>query len=247
MRQESVEQLLVQLGPDDLVLDVGGWACPFNRAQWILDAQPWETRGFYRTFGGFPFQGPEEEWFTPETWVVRDICGPERWPFDDKTFDFAICSHTLEDVRDPLFVCAELQRVAKRGYIEIPSRVWESCRGIERPGMVGLSHHRWFVDRSADGLEFLQKFSFVHTHWRFSLPRAYWRALPEEAKVTMLWWERSFPAREVTLHGVGTLEAAIEAYVRERYEYPAWRWGLFRLWKLARRVRSGVGRWLSWK
>lgn len=74
MFEPNVDALLARLQPDDLVLDVGGWACPFNRAQWILDAQPYETRGFYRTFGGPPFQGGEREWFCRETWVQRDIC-----------------------------------------------------------------------------------------------------------------------------------------------------------------------------
>ena len=51
MLEPNVQKLLSELQPTDQVLDVGGWACPFNRAQWILDAQPFETRGFYRTFG----------------------------------------------------------------------------------------------------------------------------------------------------------------------------------------------------
>ena len=75
--------------------------------------------------------------FTAATWIRQDICGG-RWPFDDHFFDFAICSHTLEDVRDPLHVCAELMRVAKAGYIEVPSRVKETCLGHERWNQAGL-------------------------------------------------------------------------------------------------------------
>jgi hypothetical protein len=86
-----------ELRPADLVLDVGGWACPFNRANWILDAQPYASRGYYATFGGPRSQGPTEEWFTQYTWVQRDICDRHPWPFQDKQFDFVICSHTLED------------------------------------------------------------------------------------------------------------------------------------------------------
>src|SRR6187399_2180490 len=80
----NVEKVLKSLKPSDLVLDVGGWACPFNRAQWVLDAEPYETRGFYRTFGGASSQGGDREWFTEDTWVRHDICARQPWPFADK-------------------------------------------------------------------------------------------------------------------------------------------------------------------
>ena len=57
-----------------------------------------------------------------------------------------ICSHTLEDLRDPLWVCAELVRVAKAGYVEVPSRAAEQSRGWEHPRIAGLSHHRWLIE-----------------------------------------------------------------------------------------------------
>ena len=84
-----------------------------------------------------------------ETWVERDICDREPWPFADDQFDFAVCSHTLEDVRDPVFVCAELNRVARAGYLEVPSRLEEQSWGVIGP-YVGWSHHRWLVDVGAD-------------------------------------------------------------------------------------------------
>src|SRR6187401_3041518 len=100
MLESNAQKLLAELQPAHQVLDVGGWACPFNRAQWVLDAEPYETRGFYRTFGGPPSQGGDVEFFSKDTWVQRDICAREPWPFADKQFDFVICSHTLEDIRD---------------------------------------------------------------------------------------------------------------------------------------------------
>ena len=51
----------------------------------------------------------------------------------DGFFDFAICSHTLEDVCDPVWVCEELARVAKAGYIEVPSRLEEQAWSFQGP------------------------------------------------------------------------------------------------------------------
>lgn len=62
-----------------------------------------------------------------------------------------IASHVLEDVRDPLFVCSELVRVGKRGYIETPSREVESCRNVQSQFYTGYMHHRWFVEMDPAG------------------------------------------------------------------------------------------------
>ena len=47
MLDANAQRILSSLSAGDLVLDIGGWACPFNRANYILDAEPYETRGFY--------------------------------------------------------------------------------------------------------------------------------------------------------------------------------------------------------
>jgi hypothetical protein len=231
----NVQELLSKLNPSDLVLDVGGWACPFNRANWVMDAQAYETRGFYRTFGGVPFQGGDKEWFSAATWVRRDICDKTPFPFADKQFDFAICSHTLEDVRDPLWVCSELIRVAKRGYIEVPSREWETCRGLERPGQAGLSHHRWLIDIDGRRIRFLMKYHMIHSHWRFCFPCSHGRRLPRHRRVQWLWWENSFEFEEVMIYGVPDQERELEYFVRSVRPYSSWQYGVD--WQ-ARRIGS---------
>jgi len=150
MLESNVVAVEDVLQPTDLVLDVCGWACPFNRANWILDAQPYASRGYYATFGGPRSQGPSEEWFTHDTWVQRDICDRHLWPFHDKQFDFLICSHTLEDIRDPVFVCSEintrwqerLHRGAIPGMGELPrSRAPKNSRLVSSP-MAGRDRRR---------------------------------------------------------------------------------------------------------
>jgi hypothetical protein len=246
MFEPNVQKLLGELKPSDVVLDVGGWACPFNRANWILDAEPFETRGYYRTFGGKPYQGGEKEWFTKDTWVQRDICSHEPFPFADKSLDFAICSHTLEDIRDPLWVCSELIRVAKRGYIEVPSRESETCRGLERPNEVGLSHHRWLIDIEGNLVRFFMKYHMIHSHWRFSFPASHARRLPPERAVQWLWWDGRFDYEEVTIHGVVQQERELERFVEAVCPYPAWQLGVDRQVRRARslmkRITGRIGR-----
>src|SRR5258708_18990361 len=101
MLARSRKRILEQLGDTDLVLDVGGGASPFARADWVIDLLAYEERGLYG-----PEPDPPAERFTPATWVQRDICAREPWPFADGQFDFSVCSHTLEDVRDPVFACS---------------------------------------------------------------------------------------------------------------------------------------------
>ena len=56
MYEPNVDRILSLVRPGDVVLDVGGWACPFNRANIVVDAEPFETRGYYRLIGLPPSQ-----------------------------------------------------------------------------------------------------------------------------------------------------------------------------------------------
>lgn len=58
------------------------------------------------------------------------MCDCEPWPFEDDRFDFAVCSQTLEDLRDPVWVCSELSRMARAGCVDMPSRLEEQSRGV---------------------------------------------------------------------------------------------------------------------
>lgn len=221
MLEQNVSKVLAMIGPNDLVLDVGGWACPFNRANYVMDAEPYKTRGYYGTIGLPAHQGGDEEYFSADTWIQRDICDREPFPFADKQFHFVVCSHTLEDLRDPLWTCAEIVRVGKRGYVEVPSRVAESSRGWEHPRMAGLSHHRWLIECQGNGIDFLHKYHSIHSHWRYSLPASYLRRLPEREKVQWLFWEDSFEFRERIIHGVDSQLRELEQFVERFRPYGA--------------------------
>jgi len=212
MYEPNVQRLLKIIQPDWQVLDIGGWACTFNRATHVMDSEPYATRGHYSKIGMPSFQGGEREYFTAATWIQRDICGREPYPFKDKELDYVTCSHTLEDVRDPLWVCSEMVRIAKRGYLEIPSRICETCLGWEHHRLAGLSHHRWLIEIAGNHVSFLPKYHLIHRNPRFNLPARLLRELTQEESITYLFWEGEFTFAEVTIHGVDALEQEFERY-----------------------------------
>ena len=215
MLPASLERLEREIDPDSLLLDVGGWAKPLTRADWVIDVMPYETRGLLGRDG----TGPER--FSADTWIVRDICDREPWPFADGQFDFAVCSHVLEDIRDPLYVCSELARVAKAGYVEVPSRLEEQSRGVQGD-WVGWGHHHWIIERNENCLEFLFKPHTMHAREEFSFPPDFHQSLSEEERVVTLWWQDSIEAREVLLFEPGQLDAHLSDYVERTMTERGW-------------------------
>jgi len=72
-----------------------------------------------------------------------DICKEETWKLiPDKHYDFENCTHTLEDLRDPELVVKQLQRVARSGFISVPTKHTELSY-IESSDYLGYCHHRW--------------------------------------------------------------------------------------------------------
>jgi hypothetical protein len=186
MLAASAQRILDTLDDDAVVLDVGGAMKPFNRADWIMDALPYERRGQLGSIGG------DSERFDADTWVMRDFCDREPWPFRDKEIDFVICSHTLEDVRDPIWMCSEFNRIANAGYIEVPSRLEEQTYGFQGP-WTGWSHHRWLIDadQAANHIQFVHKSAVVEradSHF----PTDFRDTLSDTERVQTFWWEGSF-------------------------------------------------------
>ena len=150
--------------------------------------------------------------FSPDTWVVRDICDRVPFPFADKQFDFVVCSQTLEDVRDPVWVCSELVRVARAGYIETPSRLEEQSYGIQGP-WVGWGHHHWLVEPVDGGLEFVFKHHVMHGRASDHFPAGFHQTLTEEERVVTLWWTGSFASRERLMAGADDLDSYLADFV----------------------------------
>jgi len=199
MLDSARARILADLPADALLLDVGAGASPFARADWVLDLMAYSDRGLY---------GPSsaDERFTADTWVQRDMCAKTPWPFANGQFDFAVCSHTLEDIRDPVWVCEELQRVARAGYVEVPSLEEELTFGVQGD-WVGWAHHHWLVDIRSDGsIDVIVKPHFVHK------PGLH-RTAPPTQRVAQLWWNGPFAVRERVMIGHDEIGPYVDAIV----------------------------------
>ena len=208
MFPDSAARIEAELPSDAVVLDIGAWGSTFPRADWVLDRNPYETRGLY----GEKSETPER--FTANTWVVWDICDRRPFPFEDKQFDFVICSHTLEDIRDPIWVCSEINRIGKAGYIEVPSRLEEQSYGVQGP-WVGWGHHHWLIDiEPGHRIEFTFKHHIINragSHF----PAGFHERLAPEEKVQTLWWTSSFEYAERSFDGPADADRYFESFVEE--------------------------------
>lgn len=214
MLEKNCKKILKLLSPADIVLDIGGWVIPFNRANYVIDIMPYETRGIHGS------QGPGKEYFSKKSWIVQDINSRKPLPFKNKEIDFVICSHTLEDIKDPIWVCSEIIRIGKRGYIEIPSRTVETIMGIEGERFAGYSHHRWLIDVVDDMIMFRFKNHFIHHSWKYHLPKSYLKKLKPEDQVSYLFWENNFQYEEVITLSSLNLRREMEEFVKIKRAYP---------------------------
>ena len=137
-----------EIQPGEQVLDLGSGGEPFPYATHLVDLYPEETQHRYN-----PLKTDDK------IFLKADIM---HLPFEDKSFDYVYCSHVLEHVDDPAKACAEILRVGKRGYIEVPTRMSDILFNFAKIP----NFHRWHVQALGNSLIFqeYQDFERVDTH-----------------------------------------------------------------------------------
>jgi ubiquinone/menaquinone biosynthesis C-methylase UbiE len=106
------------------VLEVGGGHDPHKRSNLIVDK--YVDSNFHRC--------GDVKVYRHQQFLQAD---GENLPFEDNQFDYVMCNHVLEHVDDPIKFLKEQSRVAKRGYLEIPSLMGEYLH----PKI----SHRWLI------------------------------------------------------------------------------------------------------
>ncbi|MDC1095816.1 methyltransferase domain-containing protein [Pelagibacteraceae bacterium] len=113
----------------------------------------------------------------------------EKLPFKDKEFDYVILSHVLEHVNDPFMLRAEIERVGKAGYIELPTKLCDNIIFVPKNDALG---HKWWFEFDDDKqemvfekkVEALESFLSVGSVWKLS-------KIFDDSFTIQLYWENS--------------------------------------------------------
>ncbi len=119
------------------VLDIGSGHNPFKRADVCLEKDLGESADRSGVAAVIPEEKP----------LV--IGNATNMPFKDKVFDYVVALHIAEHIEDIDKFISELQRVAKKGYIETP--------GVISDFFLNESFHLWMVSKKNGVLIFRKK------------------------------------------------------------------------------------------
>lgn len=193
-RYEYQKKLIdFQIGISDKVLDVGSGSDPFPLATHLCDRfiEPTHHRHTAIVTDARPFK-------------IGDV---ELLPYQDDEFDFVYCCHVLEHVEDPIAACRELQRVAKRGYIETPAPTKDLmmswARGMHKWGVVARGNSLIFLEyteRELDGMRSSLLGRLVHSATTNDFQKLFFEN--QDVLNTMFLWERPFRVEVFENNGV---------------------------------------------
>lgn len=213
---QYTEQLIkvLQQNPVWKILDVGGGEQPCLQATDVIDIYLWtpaERQGVIGEFGATKI-GPLhfiEHDINSVPWPKEDKY-PSADAMSDKSYDFAICSNVLEDIRDPIAVCKEMSRVAKAGMIEIPCVLTEINRCVDETytdygSYPGYYHHRWFCQFKNGRLEFLAKNMGAINHHSL---------IPARGSI-QVWWEGKIDAVELITLSRDDYDLTLKTMIKE--------------------------------
>ena len=119
----------------------------------------------------------------------------EKLPFKDKEFDYVILSHVLEHIPNVKEFQKELVRIAKSGYIELPTKLNDNIVfGCDEE----VFGHKWWFEFDDDlnkllyskKIDAIEKFLSVGSVWKF---QKYY----EDSFMLQFFWENDFKMEEI--------------------------------------------------
>jgi SAM-dependent methyltransferase len=115
-------QKIKSIKESDKVLEIGPGDSPYHRSNVLLELAYASEEDRIKQFGhNKPLNSDKKV-------VYYD---GNKFPFEDASFDYVICSHVLEHVENVDFFLSELFRVAKRGYLEYPLATYDYLYNFE--------------------------------------------------------------------------------------------------------------------
>ena len=104
-------------------------------------------------------------------------------PFSDKEFDFVIASHVIEHVKDVNFFVKELERVASKGYIELPT-ILEDNLVFENK-----NDHLWHMEFNDDENELIisKKIQFLEPILTVSSAKNFLKFFRQSLVLELIW------------------------------------------------------------
>lgn len=97
-----------------------------------------------------------------------DVCDYDSWKELESIvaatgkFNYSICTHTLEDLYDPIITLKKLPRIAERGIISMPSILTE-LSNIESSMWLGYIHHRWIFHEENGKILIIPKLPLIES------------------------------------------------------------------------------------
>jgi SAM-dependent methyltransferase len=115
-------QKITGINSNDKVLEIGPGNAPYYRSDVLLELDYVSEEDRIKQFGHTnPLKSNKQI-------VYYD---GNKFPFENASFDYVICSHVLEHVPNVEFFLNELFRVAKRGYLEYPLITYDYLYNFE--------------------------------------------------------------------------------------------------------------------
>jgi hypothetical protein len=103
-------------------------------------------------------------------------------------YDYCICTHTLEDLRNAPFVANQIGEIAKGGFLSVPSKYQEFTRmGEDR----GYAHHNWIFSVNDNKLLAFPKLNLIEAP--IFDPLAHNGSYNNRRSELYIFWENSIP------------------------------------------------------
>ncbi len=122
-RQSALARPLIP--ENGIVLEIGGGQHPHPRSSVVVDLYLDDN-----------YERPGEKGISfAKPLIVADA---HQLPFEPKCFDFVIALHVMEHSNNPRQFGSEMMRVARQGFVQVPSRLAEQ--------VFGWDYHPWLID-----------------------------------------------------------------------------------------------------